>query len=429
AYTEWRATTMAERVSLIRELAARLRAARDDLALLEARDTGNPVTAMAGDIGVALAQMEYFAGLALEQKGETVPASGGGLHLTVREPYGVVAKIIAFNHPLMFAAGKIVPPLLAGNAVVLKPSPVACLSALEFGRLVADVVPPGLLNILTGAGSTVGQALVADPRVRRIALIGSAETGKAIQRAAADHLAHVTLELGGKNPMIVFPDADPAQAARAAVAAMNFTRTQAQSCGSSSRLYLHRDVAPKVLEYLEDEIAKIRMGPTTDSATEMGAIVSRRQYERILDYIESAKQEGARLIVGGGRPQGQAFARGFFIEPTVFVDVQPGMRIAREEVFGPVLSVMEWQDEDEVIRAANDTDYGLTANVWTKDLDTALRVFGRLEAGYLWVNGRGEHFLGLPYGGYKASGIGREEALEELLSYSQVKSLSLLRPR
>jgi betaine-aldehyde dehydrogenase len=428
ARTSWQRTTLSERSSYLRELNAKLRAHADELAMLDVLDNGSPHAIMSGDVHAAIATSEYFAGLAPELKGVTLPSETDGMHLTVREPYGVVVKIIPFNHPLMFAVTKIVGPLVAGNTVVLKPPPQTPLSSLRLGELIAEVFPPGVVNIVPGDGPTVGNALVTDPRVHRIGFTGSLQTGRVIARAAAEHMAEVTLELGGKNPMIVFPDADPDLAADAAVAAMNFAWL-GQSCGSSSRLYLHRDIAGDVEAALARRLSALRQGDPTDPATEVGTMVSKPQYDRVMNFIDSAHQDGAKVLVGGGRPTGAGFDRGHWIEPTVFTNVPAGARIAREEIFGPVLSVFEWDDEDQVIAAANDTNYGLTANVWTNDLGTALRVVPQLQAGYVWVNGRGEHYLGLPFGGFKESGQGREGSLEELLSYTQTKSLSLLPAR
>jgi betaine-aldehyde dehydrogenase len=427
AFQGWRRVPPADRAARARELAAVLRASTDELALLESRDTGSPITPMAADVGSGAARLDYFAGLVTELKGTTVPASADGLHYTVREPYGVVARIAPFNHPIMFAASRVAAPLVAGNTVVLKVPPQAPLTGLRLAELAKDVFPPGVLNIINGDGPNVGRALVADRRVKRIGLTGSVATGTSILRESAEHLAEVTLELGGKNPLIVFPDADVEQSAAGAVRAMNFG-WQGQSCGSASRVFVHDTLFEPFCAHVVEQVGRIRQGDPTDPATTMGAMISQAQYERVLDYIEVGSAEGARLLVGGGRPPGKRFERGYFIAPTVFVDVKPDMRIAQEEIFGPVMSVLTWSDEEEVIAAANDVDYGLTANLYTNDLATAMRVIPRLEAGFVWVNGAGEHFQGLPFGGYKHSGIGREECLEELLSYTQLKSVSILPP-
>jgi betaine-aldehyde dehydrogenase len=427
AYPAWRALAPRERAARARALAAVLRDASSELAELESRDTGSPVTPMSKDVEAAAGRLEFFAGLVTEIKGTTVPASNEGFHYTVREPFGVVVRIVPFNHPIMFAASRVAAPLVAGNTVVLKVPPQAPLTGLRLGELAKDIFPPGVLNIINGDGPTVGRALVRDRRVNRVGLTGSPQTGKSIVRDSADHLAEVSLELGGKNPLIVFPDADVRQSAAGAVKAMNFG-WQGQSCGSASRVFVHESIVEAFCEGVVEQIGKIRQGDPSDPDTTMGAMISQAQYDRVIRYISTGVEEGARLLVGGGRPDGPAFEKGLFIAPTVFVDVEPDMTIAREEIFGPVMSILTWSDEDEVIAQANGLDYGLTANLYTNDLARAMRLIPRLEAGFVWVNGSGEHFQGLPFGGYKDSGLGREESIEELLSYTQIKSVSILPP-
>jgi betaine-aldehyde dehydrogenase len=423
AFPEWRATPLPERAAACTRLADVIMENQSELGELESRDTGNCIGPMTGDIGAGARTLRYFAGLAPELKGMTVPASGRGVHFTVREPYGVVVGIAAFNHPFLFATAKIAAPLVAGNTVVLKPPPQAPLTSLALAELAAGVFPPGVLNIVAGQGAELGEALVADRRVSRITLTGSVPTGKAVMRAAADRLADVTLELGGKNPLLVFPDSDPEVAARGAIRAMNFA-WQGQSCGSTSRVLVHESLHDAFCHHVVSLLADMRIGSPQDPATQIGALISRAQYDRVLGYVSVGREEGARLLTGGQRPPGQQ--KGFFIEPTVFDQVTEDMRIFREEIFGPVMAVTAWTDEDDAIRMANTGDYGLTANLYTNDLPTILRVLPRLEAGFVWVNGLGEHFLGLPFGGVKQSGLGREEGLEQLLSFTQSKSVSLL---
>jgi betaine-aldehyde dehydrogenase len=427
AYPAWRALAPKERAARARALAAALLAATDELAALESQDTGSPITPMSKDVQSAASRLEFFAGLVTEIKGTTVPASNEGFHYTVREPFGVVVRIVPFNHPIMFAASRIAAPLVAGNTVVLKVPPQAPLTGLRLGEIAKDIFPPGVVNILNGDGPTVGRALVSDRRVHRIGLTGSPQTGKSIVRDSSDHLAEVSLELGGKNPLIVFPDADVRQSAAGAVKAMNFG-WQGQSCGSASRVFVHESIVDEFCSFVVEQIGTIRQGDPGDAATTMGAMISQAQYDRVMRYIEIGKSEGARVLVGGGRPEGPAFDKGLFIAPTVFVDVKPDMTIAQEEIFGPVMSILTWSDEDEVIDQANGVEYGLTANLYTNDLARAMRLIPRLEAGFVWVNGSGEHFQGLPFGGYKESGLGREESIEELLSYTQIKSVSILPP-
>jgi 2-formylbenzoate dehydrogenase len=423
----WRRVPARERGALVADLARVLEEHADELTLLDAIDGGHPVTAMYTDVAIAASMLRLFAGLAIELKGSTIPATAEHLHLTVREPFGLVGRIIPFNHPLMFAAGKIAAPLVAGNAVILKPAESAPLSALRIGELFAPVLPPGVLSVVAGDGPAAGRAVARHPAIRRIGFIGSDATGRSIQRDAADAgVKDVTLELGGKNALIAFPDADPDQVASGAVAGMNFARSSGQSCGSTSRLLLHESIADEVLDHVVRRMTAIRIGSPLDPATEMGTMASRAQYDKALRYIGVAAGEGADVLAGGGRPAGLEHERGLFIAPTLLGGVQPDMRIAREEVFGPVLSVMTWKDEDEAVEIANSVDYGLTGSVWTNDIRRAHRVASALDAGYLWINGSSTHFPGVPFGGMKLSGVGREESLDELLSYTQLKTVNIM---
>jgi 2-formylbenzoate dehydrogenase len=427
AAASWRRVPARERGAVVAELARVLEEHADELALLDAVDGGHPVTSMHIDVAAGADMLRHFAGLAIELKGETIPASGQNLHLTVREPFGVVGRIIPFNHPIMFAAGKIAAPLVAGNAVILKPPELAPLSALRMGELFAGILPPGVLSVVVGDGPAAGRGIARHPAVRRIGFIGSDRTGRAIQRDAAEvGVKDVTLELGGKNALIAFPDADPGDVAASVVAGMNFVRSAGQSCGSTSRLLLHESLADEVLARVAERMAGIRIGSPLDPATEMGTMSSRAQYQKSLDYIGIGRGEGARLLAGGGRPASLRDERGLFVAPTLFGGVRPDMRLAREEVFGPVLSAITWKEEDEAIEIANAVDYGLTASVWTNDIRRAHRVAAAIEAGYIWINGSSRHFTGVPFGGVKLSGVGREEGLGELLSYTQLKTLNLM---
>ncbi len=428
AQLAWAATSVWERAAALRRLAAAIRARSAEIIELEARDTGNTIAKLGADVQIAAAYLEYFAGLVTELKGETVPATAEGLHFTLREPFGVVARIVPFNHPFMFAAAHLAAPLAAGNAVVVKTPESSPLSGSLLAELCRETLPPGLVNVVHGYGLPAGDALVRHPLVRRIGFTGSVPTGLAIQRAAAETgVKHVTLELGGKNPFIVFPDADVERVAEAAVAGMNFSWA-GQSCGSTSRLLLHDSVHDEIVERVGERLRRLRLGSPLDPASEMGPVNSRRQHERVLGFIAAARAEGARLVTGGRRPPGAAFERGFWVEPTLYRDVDMRMRVARDEVFGPILCALRWRTEDEAIAMANATEYGLTAALWTADLGVAMRAMRRLQAGVVWVNSVGQHFVGTPFGGWKNSGLGGEESLDELLSYSQVKAVHLLAP-
>ncbi len=424
AFPAWAKTPPLERGRLLREAATRIRSQAQNLALIDAANCGNPVKAMVFDAEIAATLLEYFAGLVLEIKGETIPTANGSLNYTLREPLGVVARIFPFNHPFMFAAGKIAAPLAAGNTVVLKPPEQAPLSTIRLMELLQDLFPPGVLNCVTG-GRDTGAALVAHPNVAAIGLIGSVPAGKAVWKAAGDTLKRTLLELGGKNAMIIYPDADFDRAVDGAVRGMNFTWC-GQSCGSTSRLFLHDSLHDRFVDAL---VARVKAAHTpgiaTDMGTTMGALINRAQYQKTLDYIQRAQRDGAVLVCGGKHPTDPRLAQGFFVEPTVFTHVTQSMAIAREEIFGPVLSVFRWSDTEELFTAVNEVEFGLTASIWTRDLVTAHQAAARVQAGYVWINDCSAHFTGAPFGGYKQSGVGREESKEELFEFTQIKNINV----
>ena len=417
----WSQVAPLERAKTLRRIAEILRAHAEELALIDAADCGNPVREMVGDAQVAAMQLDFFAGLVTEMKGFSIPMGPAAVNFSVREPLGVVARIIPFNHPLMFCAGKSAAALAAGNSVIVKPPEQAPLSSLRFAELIEGVLPSGALNIVPG-GRETGAALASHPGVAKVALIGSVPTGRAVLRAAADTVKRVSLELGGKNALIVFADADPAEAAAGIVAGMNFTWC-GQSCGSTSRAFVHASIHDAVVKEVKARCAAYKPGPPTEMTTTMGALASKPQYERTLRYIEIGRNEGARLVCGGGPPADPALKNGLFVEPTVFADVTQQMTIAKEEIFGPVLCVLKWSDAETMLQEVNSVGYGLTCSIFTRDLDTAYRTAMRVEAGYVWINEVGRHFLGAPFGGYKHSGMGREECLEELLGFTQEKNI------
>ncbi len=427
AQMRWGATPPRARARLVRELAALVRTHREELALIDAVDGGFPYAAMLADVDAAADIMELFADMALELGGRTIPLSNN-LHFTTRQPYGVVARVGAFNHPFFFAASKIAAPLVAGNAVVLKAPDQAPLSSLRLAELAAEVLPTDLVVTVSGRGAVAGRALVRHPDVPRIGFIGSPQTGRGIQRDAAEvGVKTVSLELGGKNAQIVMPDADPEAAAAAAVLGMNFTVTAGQSCGSTSRLLVHEDLVEEVTGLVAGRVSAIRVGHPLDDDTQMGPLASRAQYERSMHAIASARSAGAEVVAGGGRPDNLG-DEGWYVAPTVIAGVDPGSELGTEEVFGPVLSIMTFAHEQEAVRIANSVEYGLTASVWTNDVSTALRLAAAVDAGYVLVNSPSRHFSGLPFGGVKASGVGREESLEELLSYAQLKATTVVFP-
>jgi betaine-aldehyde dehydrogenase len=422
-FREWRKVLPLERAKMLRRVAELLRQNARELALIDAADCGNPVHEMISDAMVGAAQLEYYAGLVTEMKGHSIPMGPDAVNFSVREPLGVVGRIIPFNHPFMFCAGKSAAPLAAGNTIVIKPPEQAPLSSLRLAELIGNVLPAGVFNVVPG-GREAGQALSSHPGVAMISLIGSVPTGRAVMKAASATLKKIMLELGGKNALIAYPDADPDEVAGGVIGGMNFTWC-GQSCGSTSRAFLHEKIHDAVIERVKQRITHYKPGIPTDPSTTMGAIINKSQLDRVIGYIESAKREGARLVHGGGRPSDPALANGFYVDPTVFADVKPSMKIAREEIFGPVLSIFKWSDEASLFEEVNAVEYGLTCSIWTNDLSTAHRAAATAEAGFVWINEVSRHFLGAPFGGYKQSGIGREEGFEELLAFTQEKNIHI----
>jgi betaine-aldehyde dehydrogenase len=422
-HQEWSRASWEKRAQALRELARRLGEHAPEFAILDAIDGGIPVSGMRKDVQNGVDFLQYFAGLASELKGSTMESAEGSINYTLREPYGVVARIIPFNHPIQFAAAAVAAPVAAGNAVIVKPADQTPISALHFAELTQGLFPPGVINVVTGDGPTTGAAIVRHPGIPRIAFTGSVAAGRAVLREAAEHVKTVSLELGSKNPLIVFPDADVSLVARATVDAMNFRRGQGQSCGSPSRVFVHADIHDAFVEQLRALVEAFRIGDPLLEETDMGPLAYQAHYERVRRYVDVGTHEGARLVTGGGRPAG--CNQGYFLEPTLFDGVTPEMRIAREEIFGPIVSILRWTDEGQTVAFANELPLGLTANVWTNDLSAAMRVSRALEAGYVWVNGRGQRPLGAPFGGYKYSGIGKENDLDELLSYTRIKNVNM----
>lgn len=424
AQPAWRALAPTQRAAAVRKMAQKVRDHAEELALLDALDCGNPRSAMVGDMQVGAHLLDYFAGLATELKGETIPTAEGQLNYVVRQPLGVVARIVPFNHPAMFVCAKIAAPLIAGNSVIIKPSEHTPLSALRLAELFDGLLPAGVLSIVNGQ-IEAGASLSEHEHVDNISLVGSIPTGKAVCRAAANTLKSTLMELGGKNAMVVFPDADLNKAAASAVHGMNFGWTAGQSCGSTSRLFLHDSIYEDVLERIIEQTNAIKPGLPEKVETEMGCLSSKPQFDKVMEYISIGKSEGARLVSGGTRPDEPELANGYFVRPTVFADVTRDMRIAREEIFGPVLSVIRWSDEQSVLEMANELEFGLTASVWTRDLAVAHRAASMLDVGYVWINGSSAHIPGAPFGGTKQSGLGREECLEELFAFTQTKNVNV----
>ncbi len=424
AFLEWKRVKPAERARMLKVVAQCMREHTDELGWIESIDGGFPYHTARGEAAAAADVIDYFTGLYTEMKGETIPMGDGVLNYAVREPFGVVARINAFNHPVMFAGMKLAPALMAGNAVIVKPADQAPLSVLRLAELLDGILPPGVFNVLTG-GVAAGDALVRHPLVPRIGVIGSIKTGQAVLRAAADGIKRVTLELGGKNALIAFPDADPEKVAAAAVFGMSLERGCGQACSSNTRLFLHEAIYDATVEAIAERLASLRVGLPTEEATQVGCLVSHAQQERVLNYIRSGIEQGATPVVGGRAPGG-ALADGAFVEPTLFTNVTPEMTIAQEEIFGPVMAALRWRDEEAMFDAVNGVDYGLAASIWTKDLAAAHRAAERVDVGYVWINGTLVHLLGAQFGGRGKSGLGVEECLEELISYTQPKNVHLI---
>jgi len=427
AFPAWRAIAPRDRGRMLSRIADDLEAAIEDLARLLASETGNAIRTQARPEAKTTADLfRYFGGLGGELKGETIPLGESVFSYTRREPWGVVAAIVPWNVPILISAWKVAPALLAGNTVVLKPSANAPLAALAFARIAQKHLPKGVLNVVTGAGEEVGTPLVTHPLVAKISFTGNTETGKAILRQAADRILPVTLELGGKSPQIVFPDSDNDKTADGVIAGMRFAR-QGQSCTAGSRLFVHKSIYDSFLERLATKLGKMKVGDPLDETSDMGAIVSKQQFEKVTGYIaDGVKQAGARTVVGGLPPAEGPLAEGYYIQPTVFANVSNDFRLAREEIFGPVLVAIPWTDEAEVVRMANDTHFGLAAYVWCNDIAKAIRTAHAIDAGFVQINQGLGQIVGQPYGGYKHSGLGRENSLEGMLEgFTQRKSVTI----
>jgi acyl-CoA reductase-like NAD-dependent aldehyde dehydrogenase len=416
----WSKAAPAERARVMRKLADLIRERQDEIGRIESRDTGKPVGQATGEVALAADFLTYFAGHAELPNGRTHPADAGYFVYSVREPYGVVGAISPWNYPFLLACWKTAPALAVGNSIVLKMAEQSPLSTSELAKLTIEAgMPAGVFNVVHGDGPTTGAALVAHPDVPKLTFTGSTATGQAILRSAAEHIKSVHLELGGKTPNLVFADADIDQAITGSLFTAFYNT--GQICTSGSRLLVEKRNADDVIEAFVERARSIKVGDPADASTQLGPLISGEQYQRVTGYIEEGRRAGATIALGGGRGS-VPVGGGYYVEPTIFVDVKPDMKIAREEIFGPVLSVLTFEDEDEAIRLANGVMYGLAATVWTTDLGRAFRVAEKIDAGIIWTNC--PHYLpvNVPYEGHKMSGLGEDLGVEALNTFTHLKT-------
>jgi aldehyde dehydrogenase (NAD+) len=418
----WSKLSARERGRLIWKIGEKLLERADEIARLETLHNGKPIfESRQIEVPAAAECFQYYAGWADKIHGETIPVKGNYLTYTLREPVGVVAAIVPWNFPLLLTAWKVAPALAAGNTVIVKPASQTPLTALALADIATEVgLPPGVLNIVTGPGASVGQMLVEHSGIDKIAFTGDTATGRAIMRGSAESLKRITLELGGKSPNIVFPDADLDAALRGATTGIFYGKGEV--CAAGSRLLVDKSIKDEFVAKVAARASKMAPGDPLDPKTRLGAISSRKQLENNLRYIDTAKREGAQLVAGGSRAD-IGTGKGYFLQPTVFDGVRPEMTIAREEIFGPVLATIEFADIDEAIARANDSQYGLAAAVWTRDIKKAHYVARKLQAGTVWINTYNIYDTAVPFGGYKQSGFGREMSAHALEHYTQVKSV------
>lgn len=420
AFPGWAETSIEQRSALLNKIADVLEENQERLKLIESMDTGRAIHEFDVDYHLAIYQFRYFAGAILTHyEGESRPVDNGYL-MTKKEPLGVCGQIIPWNVPMIMTSFKLAPALAAGNTIVLKPAEEACLSVLEFGKLIADVLPAGVVNMVPGYGNEAAQSLIDHEDIDKLAFTGSVGVGRLVGKTAGERLLPVTLELGGKAPHIVFPDVDIDAAVENAT--FGYTFFNGESCILGTRILVHDDIYDEFVEKLIERAKKVKIGPPTDRSTRLASIINEKQGERVLNYFNIAKEEGAKILYGGNRVNVPGYEHGYFIEPTI-IEAEPHMRIAQEEIFGPAATVTRWSEVEEVIKIANDVEYGLAAGIMTENLEYGLTVANQIDAGSVWINSYFNFQSGAPFGGFKNSGVGREYSKEALDAYSQSKSI------
>lgn len=420
----WRNVSALDRGKILFKIAEAIRAKSQFFVELEVRNCGKTRAEAEFDITDSVNCFEYYGGLATKIHGETVQVPANSMSFVLREPIGVCGQIIPWNYPLLMAAWKLAPALAAGNTCVLKPSEMTPVTALELGYLLHEMgLPPGVVNIVTGPGAGVGEELSSHPKIDKVAFTGGTATGRKVAHAAVDSIKKISLELGGKSANIVFADADFEAAVDGAL--FGIFVNQGEVCSAGSRLLVERSIHKPLVEAMLKKIPRIKLGHGLEPGVKMGPLITAAHREKVEAYIQIGIQEGAKLLCGGKRPAGSQFEKGNFFEPTIFDDVKPSMRIAREEIFGPVLAVIPFDSEDEAIAIANDSDYGLAAGVWSKSITRGLRVVKALRVGVTWINTFNPTFNELPFGGYKQSGMGRELGLKGIDEYLETKQVNI----